>query len=197
MGTPRIYTRTGDQGTTGLSGGQRVSKDDPRIEAYGTVDELSSLLGMVRAELTRANFDNPNSKRRLDELLAFLQHEAFEMGARLATAPGSEPPGTLDDTSIERLEGWIDAFSDEVAPLRQFILPGGGPCGSALHVARCVCRRAERRVMALPSGDAAIELRYLNRLSDLLFVLARWAALATGFEETLWQREVEPPQGTD
>ena len=195
MGTPRIYTRTGDDGTTGLVGGNRVPKDDLRIEAYGTVDELSSHLGVIRAEIGRADFTEPDSGRRLDELLGFLQHELFELGARLASDPEAEPAGLIDDSSVERLESWIDVYGDEIPPLRQFVLPGGGPCGSALHVARCVARRAERRVTGLTPGETSIDVRYLNRLSDLLFVLARWSAYATGAEETPWQRDAEPPAG--
>ncbi len=179
-----IYTRGGDQGETGLFGGGRVGKDDPRVEAYGAVDELNALLGLARAA------GLPND---LDALAAQLQHQLFELGADLATPSDSAARESkvvrLGSDAATQLEGDIDRCEEELEPLRTFILPGGNPGGAALHLARTVCRRAERRTIALgraePIGDAAVP--YLNRLSDLLFVMARLANARAGSPEQPWQ----------
>jgi len=180
----RIYTRTGDEGTTGLFGGGRVSKDDPRVEAYGDVDELNAVLGFARAIEVES---------RIDEVLVAVQRDLFGLGALLAT-PDPEKmrdhlsKARIDDARIAQLEHAIDTGEAELTPLRAFIIPGGTPKGAALHVARTVCRRAERRVVHLSQtvelpGLAAI---YLNRLSDLLFVLARVANRRAGAGEVTW-----------
>ena len=180
----RIYTRTGDEGDTGLFGGGRVSKDDPRVEAYGAVDELNAAIGMARAiELMP----------RVDEILAPVQRDLFGLGAILATPDLIKmqeqlAKARIDDARITQLERAIDAGEDELEPLKAFILPGGTPKAAALHVARTVCRRAERRVVHL---QQTVELPplvtiYLNRLSDLLFVLARVANRRAGAGEVTW-----------
>jgi cob(I)alamin adenosyltransferase len=180
----RIYTRTGDEGDTGLFGGGRVPKDDPRVEAYGAVDELNAFIGMARSiELMP----------RIDEILAPVQRDLFGLGAILATPDLDKMQEQLaktriDDARISQLERAIDAGEDELEPLKAFILPGGTPKAAALHVARTVCRRAERRVVHL---QQTVELPplvtvYLNRLSDLLFVLARVANRRAGAGEVTW-----------
>jgi cob(I)alamin adenosyltransferase len=180
----KIYTKTGDSGETGLYGGPRVRKDSPRIEAYGTVDELNALLGLVRAE------ELPNE---FDALLARIQSELFDVGAELAT-PDPERHGTalVGAARIAALESAIDRFEATLAPLKQFILPGGTRAAASLHVARTVCRRAERHVVTLshaPSETVSADLIiYLNRLSDLLFVLARAANAAAGQADVPWEK---------
>ena len=168
----RIYTRTGDDGTTGLIGGKRVSKDDLRIEAYGSVDELNSVLGMVRS------YDPPEE---VQEILGRVQDDLFTIGAQLATTPdaaGTARPSfaALTADAVRVLEGWIDRCQGELPPLGQFILPGGIVPGALLHLARTVARRSERCCVRLAHADAVAPgvLSYLNRLSDLLFVLARF-----------------------
>ena len=183
----KIYTRTGDQGETALFGGQRVSKDHDRIEAYGTVDELNAVLGVVRAELGDAG--DPG---RIDPLLARVQHQLFDLGAELAT-PSPEEKGTalLTDSQVASLEQAIDEYEAKLTPLKQFILPGGSRAASHLHVARCVCRRAERLIVALGHHEAVREtpVQYVNRLADLLFVLARAANHAAGVGDVPWNKE--------
>jgi cob(I)alamin adenosyltransferase len=183
----KIYTRTGDQGETGLFGGPRVSKDHQRIEAYGTVDELNADLGVVRADLAAA----AGELQDIDRLLNNVQHHLFDLGAELAT-PDPEQKGTalLTVPHVEELERAIDAFEGELTPLTQFILPGGTRLAAQLHVARCVCRRAERLVVALGHREAVRELPviYLNRLSDLLFVLSRVANHRAGEPDVAWQK---------
>lgn len=180
----KIYTKTGDSGETGLFGGPRVGKDSPRIEAYGTVDELNAVLGIARMH------DLP---RDVDALLARIQNELFNLGAILATPDENRRSvATIDDGSIRRLEDEIDGFETSLPALKEFILPGGTPAAAHLHLARTVCRRAERRVVALghSSGETveAEALAYLNRLSDLLFVLARVVNAAAGCADTPWQK---------
>src|SRR5579862_8060601 len=169
----RIYTRTGDEGTTGLFGGGRVAKDDPRVEAYGDVDELNATLGLARAIET-----DP----RIDEILVAVQRDLFGLGALLATPDPAKmreqlAKARIDETRITQLEGAIDDGEAELTPLRAFIIPGGSPKAATLHIARTVCRRAERRVVHLSHSVDLPPLAaiYLNRLSDLLFVLARVA----------------------
>ncbi len=177
----RIYTKTGDAGETGLFGGARVSKASGRVEAYGDVDELNSALGVARL--------SPIDDVR-DALLAEIQSELFDLGAELAVTPGKEPIGPrIGEEEIVRLERAIDAAEEELPPLKTFVLPGGSPGGAYLHLARTVCRRAERAVVALArtEGVRAEVLRYLNRLSDLLFVLARLANARAGVADVPWE----------
>jgi cob(I)alamin adenosyltransferase len=177
----KIYTRQGDTGGTGLVGGQRVSKDDARIEAYGTLDELSAALGVV-GSMTQCT--------SLGELLRQIQRDLFVMGAQLATPPpASSPAGEIAASDVKRLEGVIDEHDASLPALRHFILPGGSATAAHLHLARVVCRRAERCVVTL-SRHAEIGsqlIPYLNRLSDLLFVLARSANAAEGVPDIPWQ----------
>ena len=182
--TTRIYTKTGDDGNTGLFGGGRVEKDDPRVDAYGEIDELNAALGMVRAvELMP----------RVDEVIVPIQRDLFSIGALLATPDHDKmreqlSKARIDDERIAELERAIDACDRELDPLRAFIVPGGTPKSAALHVARTVCRRAERRVVSLkravPVPDVVVI--YLNRLSDLLFMLARVANRRAGAGEVTW-----------
>ena len=180
----RIYTRTGDKGDTGLFGGGRVGKDDARVEAYGEVDELNAVLGLARSiELMP----------RIDEVLVPIQRDLFSLGALLATPEHEKmrqhlEKARIDEERIAQLERAIDAGEAELEPLRAFILPGGTPKAAALHVARTVCRRAERRVVALRRdvGIPELVVVYLNRLSDLLFVLARVANRRAGAGEVTW-----------
>jgi len=176
----KIYTRTGDAGETSLFGGARVPKSDARIEAYGTVDELNSFLGLARASW-------PESP--LDAQLAAAQADLFEIGAHLASPGTSRFPG-VDEAHIVELEQAIDAMEEELAPLKSFILPGGTIAASQLHVARTVCRRAERLVVALndESAPTMSSIAYLNRLSDYLFVAARFANHRAGVEDVPWHR---------
>jgi cob(I)alamin adenosyltransferase len=182
--TMNIYTRTGDRGETGLFGGGRVPKDDRRVEAYGDVDELNASLGLARAiELMP----------RVDEVLVPIQRDLFAIGALLATPDPVKmreqlAKARLDEERVAQLEAAIDAGEAELEPLRAFILPGGTPKAAALHVARTVCRRAERRVVTLAHDVEIPELAvmYLNRLSDLLFVLARVANRRAGAGEVTW-----------
>jgi len=179
----KIYTRTGDGGATALFGGTRVSKDDPRVAAYGDVDELNACLGAVRAA--------GDLSSDLAGLLEALQKDLFAIGARLAD-PAEKiaervTKVAVTDADVQRLEDWIDRLEGELPPLRRFILPGGSRAGALLHLARTVCRRAERSVVAL--GTANVEpqvLAYVNRLSDLLFVVARAANHRAGQPEVEW-----------
>jgi cob(I)alamin adenosyltransferase len=178
----KIYTKTGDSGETGLFGGIRVSKTDPRVVAYGDVDELQACLGVVRAAGLPAD---------LDEMCVSLQRDLFALGARLADPTHKIAKRVekivIDDNSVARLEGWIDKLDTEMPPLRHFILSDGGASGAALHLARTVCRRAERSMLLL--GKDAVEpvaIVYINRLSDLLFTMARAANHRAGHPETPW-----------
>ncbi len=178
----KIYTKTGDAGDTGLFGGPRVRKSDPRVEAYGEVDELNAAIGAVRAVV-----EDPE----IDRLLARVQDELFCVGAELATpheAKARSAIPVVDASWVARLEAAIDAWGEELPPLTRFVLPGGTRTAAALHLARCVCRRAERRVVALAASvEVAPEaLTYLNRLSDLLFVAARLANHRARRAETEW-----------
>lgn len=182
----KLYTRTGDDGTTGLIGGTRVDKDDVAIEAYGTLDELNALLGAARTL--------PQHPAWLDDLLEPVQHELFTMGSHLALCADASaedwklPP--IRSEAIARLEAQIDAATADLPPLRDFVLPGGSSVASALHVARTVCRRAERRIIALAHGrklDAGL-VEYVNRLSDWLFVHARLANARAGVADVIWDK---------
>lgn len=176
----KIYTKTGDAGETSLFDNTRVSKADPRVDAYGEVDELNACLGAARA----AGLD-----AELSALLEEIQRELFAIGARLADPSrriaARVTKADVVDTQVARLEGAIDRLEGELPPLRRFILPGGAVPGSLLHLARTVCRRAERRVIALSAVDPILVI-YLNRLSDLLFVMARAANHRSGVPETEW-----------
>jgi len=182
--TMKIYTRTGDEGDTGLFGGGRVTKDHPRVEAYGDIDELNAAIGMARAvELMP----------RVDEVLAPLQRDLFAIGALLATPDRDKmaeqlAKARIDEERIAQLERAIDEGDAELEPLKAFIMPGGTPKAAALHVARTVCRRAERRVVALARDTElpGLVTIYLNRLSDLLFTLARVANSRAGAGEVTW-----------
>jgi cob(I)alamin adenosyltransferase len=176
----KIYTRTGDTGETSLFGGARVRKDDARIEAYGTVDELNSFIGVARASW-------PSSS--LDGQFHAIQSDLFDIGAHLAS-PGTSRFAGPDAARIEALEQAIDAMEAELAPLKTFILPGGTLAAANLHVARTVCRRAERLVVALHDDDDAMKasITYLNRLSDFLFVAARFANYHQGVADVPWVR---------
>jgi cob(I)alamin adenosyltransferase len=181
----RIYTRGGDDGTTGLFGGTRVSKADLRVAAYGEIDELNAVLGWVRAE--RPDGD-------VDEVLATAQDACFRLGAHLAAAPDKDPGiRGVSDEDVAGFERAIDALEGELAPLKTFILPGGSELGARLHLARTVCRRAERGLVALAQTedvDPAF-VRWVNRLSDLLFVQARVANHRAGEAETPWKPRKE------
>jgi cob(I)alamin adenosyltransferase len=187
-----VYTKVGDKGSTRLVGGREVSKGEPRIEAYGTVDELNAVVGISRT-FNRSSQSDPVVVKKIDSMLKTVQNGLFRVGSDLATLPddrweGMERPNISD---IEELEGWIDEINASLPPLKEFILPGGGPVGAYLHQARTVCRRAERELVRLGETEPdslATVLPYLNRLSDFLFVLGRWAAQAHGEEEFLWER---------
>jgi cob(I)alamin adenosyltransferase len=187
----KIYTRTGDDGTTGWLGKGRISKHDPRVEAYGAIDELNAALGVARSAQA-GGFDSE---------IETIQADLFTVGAELASVAGesgARPTGPrIADPDIARLEEWIDTLEAELTPLTQFIVPGGGPLGAQLHFARTVCRRAERRIVAL-STAATVRgeiLRYVNRLADLLFVMARAANARAGVPERTWSgRRADPGQ---
>lgn len=174
----KIYTRTGDDGTTGLGDGSRTQKDSLRVEAYGTVDELNSAIGVLIATL---------DDESLSSILLDIQHDLFDLGGELCI------PGTsiIGDAQIDRLENELDKLNADLPPLKDFILPGGSLPAAQAHLARTIGRRAERRVISLARQEAVNEaaIRYLNRLSDLLFVLARITARASGVGEILWNHE--------
>jgi cob(I)alamin adenosyltransferase len=182
----KIYTRTGDQGTTALFGGNRVAKDHPRIEAYGTVDEANSFLGLARAALQ----DQPGADR-LEAILIRLQEDLFVLGADLATPTEARAVvPRIQADHITHLEQEIDAFETDLPPLKHFILPGGTSAAGLLHIARAVCRRAERLAVTVMHEENNINTHaavYLNRLSDLLFVLARWTNQQAGIDEAAWK----------
>lgn len=187
----KIYTRTGDAGETALLGGVRAPKNDARIDAYGTVDELNATLGMGRAEVERCPGMSQEARASIDEILAEAQNRLFDLGAELATAPGAVGDfATLGEPHVERLERAIDQHEESLPDLTQFVLPGGSAAAARLHLARCVCRRAERAVVTLGQREPVreIAIRYLNRLSDLLFVLARTANHAAGAGDTPWKK---------
>ncbi len=180
----RIYTRTGDDGSTGLVGGARVRKNAPRVAAYGDVDELNCLVGIC---VTLANHP---AEMPIRERLVVIQNELFDLGAELATPFGSSFEGMpkTGSAQVGQLESWIDELNGPLLELKSFVLPGGTPLNAHLHLARAVCRRAERTILCLhevePVGDNV--LRYVNRLSDLLFVMSRAASQSVGAQEFLW-----------
>lgn len=181
----KVYTRTGDKGETGLVGGGRVPKDSLRVEAYGTVDELNSHLGMIRTLLDEAGLPDDTTR------CARIQNKLFDVGSILASPPeGSKYPlPEISAADSEELEKWIDFYNENLTELRSFVLPGGTILNSALHIARAVCRRAERRVITLSRQEKVPStiIVYLNRLSDLLFVLARWSCHQGKKPEYLWE----------
>jgi cob(I)alamin adenosyltransferase len=179
----RIYTKTGDEGMTGLGGGQRVPKDSQRVETYGTVDELNSQIGVALAT---------GLLERLATELSLIQNELFDLGSDLATPATSQarhPVPTVEARHVEKLERLIDEFNEVVGPLANFLLPGGSPGAAQLHVARTICRRAERAATTLAREEEVGRnvLPYLNRLSDALFVMARYENRQRGVAEPLWE----------
>lgn len=191
----KVYTKSGDDGQTMLASGARVRKDSPRIRSYGDVDELNAVIGLVRLEIVREP-KRAGAEVFLDELdaqLARIQQELFNLGAELATPEATEGGAKLmvEDRHIVRVEDEIDGWNAALSPLRSFVLPGGGPVGVACHLARTVCRRAERELVALMREDAirSEALCYLNRLSDYFFVVSRSVAHRLGYAEVLWVPE--------
>lgn len=186
----RVYTRTGDQGLTALVGGKRVPKDSLRIASYGTIDELNASVGLART----FNADAPDSpaRQRLEAILKGLQNELFDLGSELATPADAHYDGMfhVGAAEVEALEHLMDELQEDLEPLDSFILPGGGKVSAFLHQCRTVCRRAERDILRLGREEDLGEwpLRYVNRLSDLFFVLSRWAAKQQGQPEYLWER---------
>jgi len=185
----KVYTKTGDGGKTRLAGGQEIDKDAVRVEAYGTVDELNSLLGLTRA----FNKDQMGEiSIRLEERLKWVQNKLFDIGGLLATPSGQEFTNMpqVTDRHVARLEEWIDGCQEDLAPLKEFLLPGGGKVSGFLHQARTVCRRAERACVRLSHEESMNPqiIPFLNRLSDALFVFARWIAHHQGEPEFLWDR---------
>jgi cob(I)alamin adenosyltransferase len=185
----KIYTRTGDEGRTSLVGGQRVAKDDVRIECYGTVDELNSFIG-VALETAASTAESHPALEALIGILRRIQHELFNLGSVLATLPGDLHPRQPRVTALEvtQLEREIDRMNGDLPALGSFVLPGGSRLNAELHVARTVCRRAERLAVALARREEVDPeaIRYLNRLSDALFVFSRWASHKMGAAEILW-----------
>jgi cob(I)alamin adenosyltransferase len=183
----RIYTKTGDQGQTHLAGGQRVSKDSPRIECYGTVDELNAFVGMAAISAASPSESVP----ALAPILRRVQHELFNLGSILATKPEDVHPkqARVTEAEIRQLEGEIDRMNADLSPLRSFVLPGGTRLNTELHVCRTVCRRAERLAVSLGREESIPPeaIRYLNRLSDAFFVWSRWANHVLGVPEVLWE----------
>lgn len=188
----RIYTKGGDQGQTSLVGGQRVPKSTLRIESYGSVDELNAVIGLTRTA-NRNEAGPADAVARIDAMLARVQNELFNLGSLLATLPADLSPKQprVEARHVEALEREIDDLNEHLPPLRSFTLPGGGWVSSYLHLARTVCRRAERVLVALISDEPVDDeaLKYLNRLSDFLYVLGRWNVRQRGEEEPLWTPE--------
>jgi len=175
----KIYTRTGDLGTTGLGDGTRVAKDSLRVEAYGAVDEVNSTIGVILAH-------GPDAE--VTRVLLDVQHDLFDLGGELCIPEMR----IVKDDDVARLERELDAFNDDLEPLKDFVLPGGPPAATFCHLARTIARRAERRVVSLAAAEdnvAPVVVRYLNRLSDLLFVLARHLTVSTGHAEQLWEKD--------
>jgi len=194
MRITKVYTRTGDKGKTRLAGGQQVWKDSLRVEAYGTVDELNASVGVVRV-MNADVMKKYEEAKRLEEELRWVQNKLFDIGSILATAPGQtfkNMPQVIGK-DVTRLERLIDRCQEDLKPLKEFILPGGGKVSGFLHQARTVCRRAERLCVRL-SREEQVDLtivKFVNRLSDTLFVLARWVAKTQGEPEFLWERNIQ------
>ncbi len=191
----KVYTKKGDKGETSLAYGKQIGKDHSRVRAYGTVDELNSLVGIVRC----FNLEKPESVRRdkLETILQAIQQRLFDIGSILATDPKSAPKSmpSISEQNVTWLEQVIDAMNEELSPLNSFVLPGGSPVNAFLHQCRTVCRRAERDIVSL-SRDEEIEanlLAYINRLSDALFVFSRWTASTMNEKEFLWQPGKQDP----
>ncbi len=192
MRITKVYTRAGDDGNTRLVGGQQLAKDAPRIEAYGDVDELNAVLGIARTFNQRSGADAARVAE-IERMLRIVQNDLFNVGSDLATRPEDRWEGMyrVGKSDVTRLEQWCDRLNEDLGPLQEFVLPGGGPVGAFLHQARTVCRRAERRLVSLMHEEPDVGagcLTYLNRLSDFLFVLSRWAAQALGEPEYLWEK---------
>jgi cob(I)alamin adenosyltransferase len=190
----RVYTRTGDKGTTALVGGKRVPKDSPRIAAYGAIDELNAALGLARV-FNEERLAEGENHRWLDEVFRRLQNQLFDLGSELATPPEAAYEGMfrIGAAEVKALEELMDRCQKDLEPLKSFVLPGGGRISGFLHQCRTICRRAEREMVALarvePIGDAPV--RYVNRLSDAFFVLSRWVGKHLGEREYLWQRGLQ------
>ena len=186
----RVYTRTGDDGGTALVGGKRVPKDSLRVVCYGDIDELNAALGLART--FNAQSSEGPGRVRLEAIFQRLQNELFDVGSELATPPDAEYEGMykVSPADVQALEGTVDELQEDLEALKSFILPGGGPVSGFLHLARTVCRRAERNILQLSREEEVGEavLAYVNRLSDLLFVLSRWAGKMAGETEYLWER---------
>ncbi len=193
----KVYTKGGDKGETSLAFGGRIAKDHPRVEAYGTIDELNSILGLARYHNRQVS---PSVQRdRFDKILEVLQNWLFDFGSELATDPTASTKRkklAVQESYVQWLEKVVDAMNEELEPLGSFVLPGGGVVAAYLHQARTVCRRAERRIISLSReselGPWAIP--FINRLSDALFVFSRWVAGWNGEEELLWIPETDPPE---
>lgn len=186
----RVYTRTGDAGTTALVGGERVAKDSRRVECYGEIDELNAILGLARS--FNAEGAASAARDRLEAILQRLQNELFDVGSELATPPDAAYDGmyTVSADDVRALERLMDECQRDLEPLHSFVLPGGGVVSAVLHQARTVCRRAERQIIRLGREEAIgpFVVPYVNRLSDLLFVLSRWVGAQRGEREYLWER---------
>lgn len=193
MRITKVYTKYGDKGQTRLAGGQQVWKDSLRVEAYGTVDELNAAIGLVHAMREASSAGD-----HLQHELRWIQNKLFDIGGLLATVPGQSFKNMprVSSADAARLEALIDSSQEGLPPLKEFILPGGGPVGSQLHMARTICRRAERRCVSLMRKEpvAPSIIVFLNRLSDALFVLARRVTNAEGLAEVFWQRDAGEEQ---
>ena len=192
MRISKVYTRTGDAGKTRLAGGQEVWKDSLRVEAYGTVDELNSVIGVVRVSNEKTG-KNSEASVHVEKMLQWIQNKLFDIGGILATAPGESFPNmpTVTAEDVVSLEQMIDQCQKDLAPLKEFILPGGGDISAFLHLARTVCRRAERLCVTF-SREETVDpelVKFLNRLSDALFIFARWVSKTQGEPEFLWERQ--------
>ncbi len=190
----KVYTRRGDNGETALVGGKRVAKHSPRVEAYGTIDELNSVVGIARV-FNEESLEAGEAHRFLDEVFCRIQDELFDVGSELATPSEFVRDGMyrVSQSEVDRLEKLIDKCQEDLEPLKSFILPGGGRVGAYLHQCRTVCRRAEREISRLSREEEINKnlIKYVNRLSDLFFVLSRWIAKQTGEQEYLWQRGLQ------
>lgn len=190
----RVYTRTGDDGTTALVGGQRVPKDSPRIAAYGTIDELNASLGLARV-FNEERLAEGEGHQWLDTVLRQLQNELFDLGSELATPDDAIYEGMFrfSDREVKALERLMDTCQKDLEPLKSFILPGGGRISGFLHQCRTICRRAERELLVLSREETInpYTMRYVNRLSDVFFVLSRWVGKRLGEQEYLWERGLQ------